>query len=153
MNTPQRQKPLVIELLVDAAETPDYGMFRGMYHLRALDGRGKVLYATHQEILALDAIASDNARLRLIAEALERLTGKLKTEQAPYRLRIVQTSKSVEGWLRHGWKQNTSPAVRALCQPIDQLLKRFPDRTWVRMPNAQFQSLLTKVSAQKGGSR
>jgi len=153
MNLPQRLKPLVVELIVDAADTPEYGLFRGLYHLRALDGRGRVLYEARQEILALDAIASDNTRLRLIGDALERLTGKLKTEEAPYRLRIVQTSKMVEGWLRQGWKQNTSTAVRALCQPIDQLLKRFPDREWVRLPRAQFDSLLSKVSTTKGGSR
>lgn len=137
-----------VELVVDAGENTDAPMFEGVYGLRALGSKGEPLYDAIASGTA-DVHTSDAARMLMLITALERLTAHLKTDRAPYRLRVIQPSKNVEGWLVRGWKRNV-PEVQRLTARIDALLQRFPDMGWVKMPRAQVASKLSKMG--KGGT-
>ena len=119
-----------------------------MYGLRALDGKGERLYDALTSSKAA-VHTSDGARMQMLITALERLTARLKTEGADYRLKVFQSSKNVEGWLAHGWKRNV-PEVQRLTARIDVLLQRFPDVIWVKLPRAQVAAKLEKIG--KGGT-
>ncbi|MBE2195502.1 MAG: hypothetical protein IAE83_15115 [Anaerolinea sp.] len=146
---PPEPRPLhTVELVIDAADNAQEETFEGVYGLRALDGKGERLY----DALASSKAAvhtSDGARMQMLITALERLTARLKEEQAEYRLRIFQSSKNVEGWLVHGWKRNV-PEVQRLTARIDALIRRFPDVEWVKMPRAQIAAKLAGIG--KGGT-
>jgi hypothetical protein len=136
-----------VELIVDVSEQSDSHTFEGVFGLRALDAQGKLLYDAQQTIQA-DVNSLDGARLQTILVVLERLTARLKTDQAPHRLRVFQSSKNVEGWCAKSWRRNV-PEVQRLTAKIDALLQRFPDVEWVKMPRAQVASKLSKIG--KGG--
>ncbi|MCC7209141.1 MAG: hypothetical protein IT323_17650 [Anaerolineae bacterium] len=145
---PVPRTPHTVELIIDAGNRPNDLTFEGVYGLRALDSKGDLLYdATASS--TVDVHTSDAARMQMLIMALERLTARLKTDQAPYCLCIFQSSKNVEGWLAHGWKRNV-PEVQRLTAKIDALLKRFPNLAWVKMPHAQVVSKLSKIG--KGGA-
>ncbi|MCC6976519.1 MAG: hypothetical protein IT322_21120 [Anaerolineae bacterium] len=146
---PPEPRPLhTVELVIDAADSAHEETFEGMYGLRALDGKGTLLYDTLTSSKA-QVHTSDGARMQMLITALERLTARLKTEQADYRLRIFQSSKNVEGWLAHSWKRNV-PEVQRLTGRIDALFQRFPDVEWVKMPRAQLAAKLAGMG--KGGA-
>jgi hypothetical protein len=136
-----------IELIVDVSAQSDSPTFEGVFGLRALDAQGQLLYDAQQTIQA-DVNSSDGARLQIILAALERLTSRLKTGTAAYRLRIYQNSKNVDGWLAHGWKRH-APEVQRLAGRLDTLLHAFPETTWLKEPRSQVQSRLSKIG--KGG--
>jgi hypothetical protein len=139
--------PYTVELIVDASEDSDSHTFEGIFGLRALDDQGHLLYETQQTIQA-EVNTSDGARMQTIMAALKRLTSRLKTETATYRLRIYQNSKNVDGWLAHGWKRH-APEVQRLAGRLDVLLRTFPETTWIKEPRPQVQSRLSKIG--KGG--
>jgi hypothetical protein len=133
---PRTPQPSVVELVVSALPGED-GM-HGTLGLRALDGNGKVLYETREALLFPDIAVPDYAKLRL----KDRLRGG---ESAAYTLRIVQSSKLVEGWLSHGWKRNAETAAQ-LAGAADVLLRAFPQQEWVKMPKAQVTALLAGIT-------
>lgn len=137
-----------IELIIDAGDRPNDLAFEGRYGLRALDSNGDLLYDATASGTA-DVHASDAARMHMLILALERLTARLKTDQASYRLRIFQSSKNVEGWCAKAWRRNV-PEVQRLTARIETLLQRFPNVEWVKMPRAQVASKLSKI--EKGGA-
>ena len=47
-------------------------------------------------------------------------------------LRVIQSSKNVDGWLDKGWKRNTE-RVRELASAVDVLLKPFPRREFIKL--------------------
>jgi len=138
--------PHTVEIFLDVHETSEYGSFDATYGLRALDGKRTVLYADRGTFNA-DVHTSDAARMEALIKALERLVSKLKTESAPYRLCICQSSKNVEGWCAKGWKRNALE-VQRLAGRIDTLLKHFPDVDWVKMPRAQVEAALTSITSR-----
>lgn len=137
-----------VELIIDAGDRPNDLAFEGVYGLRALDEMGDLLYDATASSTA-DVHTSDAARMQMLILALERLTARLKTDHAPYRLRIFQSSKNVEGWCIKGWRRNV-PEVQRVTAKIDALLKRFPNVAWIKMPRAQVVSKLSKIG--KGGA-
>jgi hypothetical protein len=139
--------PHTVELVIDVTDCDDPHHFEGILGLRALDDQGQPLYDA-QQILQVEANTSDGARMQTIIAGLERLTTRLKTDTAPYRLHIYQTSKNVDGWLAHGWKRNV-PEVQRLTHRIDTLLRAFPETDWLKTPRPQVQSRLSKM--RKGG--
>ncbi|MCC6976434.1 MAG: DNA-processing protein DprA [Anaerolineae bacterium] len=146
---PPEPRPLhTVEVVVDASDSAHEETFEGVYGLRALDGKGTLLYdALNAGKAAVHT--SDGARMQMLITALERLTARLKMEGAEYRLKVFQSSKNVEGWLVHGWKRNV-PEVQRLTARIDTLLQRFPDVVWVKLPRAQVTAKLDKIG--KGGA-
>ncbi len=137
--------PHTVELVVGGREVEGDTAFEAIYGLRALDGRGNVLYAARQT-LRTEVHTSDAARMQALIAALTRLNARLKGEAAGYRLRIGQSSANVEGWLAHGWRRNVLE-VQRLARQIDFLLKAFPDVAWVRMPRPQVRSSLDQIGA------
>jgi hypothetical protein len=135
--------PSTVELVVSV--TPQEDGMHGVLGLRALDGKGAVLYQVRDEIALPDVQQPDYAKLRLILCGLERLRTRLGDSGADYTLHIVQSSKHIEGWMQHGWKRNAD-AVIQLTGAADALLSAFPTREWVKMPKAQVTSLLSKLS-------
>ncbi|MBE7511481.1 MAG: hypothetical protein HS103_01515 [Anaerolineales bacterium] len=137
-----------VELIIDAGDRPNDLTFEGVYGLRALDEMGDLLYDATASSPA-DVHTSDAARMQMLIMALERLTARLQTDQAPYCLRVFQSSKNVEGWCAKSWRRNV-PEVQRLTARIETLLQRFPNVEWVKMPRAQVASKLSKI--EKGGA-
>jgi hypothetical protein len=144
---PAIPRPHTIELMVDVSACAESDQFAGVIGLRALDGQGHTLYDTQQHIKT-EATTLDGAWMQALIAGLERLTTRLKSDTAPYRLRVYQTSKNVDGWVWHGWKRN-APEVQRLAGRIDTLLHAFPDSDWIKEPRPQLQSRLSKIG--KGG--
>jgi hypothetical protein len=144
---PVAPAPHTVELIVQVHDIAGEMAFNAVYGLKALDGQGNVLYDTCYSIRA-ETQLPDAARMQAIIAGLERLRSKLKGDHAPYRLRIRQCSKNVDGWLAHGWKRNTSE-VQRLTTRIEVILKAFPDVEWVKMPRPQVEASLSKL--QNGG--
>jgi hypothetical protein len=145
---PESRALHTVELVVDAAEQAADETFEAVYGLRALDGRGSLLYDAARSD-KVDVHTADAAQMQMLITALERLTARLKGNQAPYRLRVFQSSKYVEGWCAKGWQRPVSE-VQRFSTKIDALLKHFPDVAWVKMPHAQVQSKLNGIG--KGGA-
>ncbi len=80
----------------------------------------------------MNVTTSDCARLLTLQAALKRLHGKLNDGKAGYALRVVQSSKNVDGWLDKGWKRNVE-TVKTLAGAVDTLLKPFVRREFVRL--------------------
>lgn len=135
-------RPAVVEVLLDTSATAT-GQ-QGTFGLRALDANSNVLYQKQVEIPGLDATVTDYAKMQLLIQALDTLKARLKGDQATYSLRIVQSSKNVEGWLGKHWKRNVTQ-VKDLGSQADQLLALFPTVEWVKMPRAQVVSALSKI--------
>src|SRR5262249_14381426 len=110
--------PTVVEVLLDTSAGTT-GL-RGAFGLRALDADGNVLYQKQVEAPQLDATTADYAKMQLLIQALDTLKLRLKADKAAYSLRIVQSSKNVEGWLGKHWKRNVSQ-VKELGSQADQL--------------------------------
>jgi hypothetical protein len=146
-DTPPSEPPATVELVIDVTECSELHHFEGSFGLRALDENGKTRCEARQTI-QIEANHSDEARLHTIIAGLERLTLRLTSNSANYCLRIYQTSREVDGWLAHGWKRGV-PEVQRLTTRIDTLLRAFPKSTFVREPQAQLQSRLSKI--WKGG--
>ncbi len=115
--------------------------FTGAYLLRALDANGAVLHEAQVTLETLDVPTSDYARLLVLAAALERLHTKLRGDQAGYALRVVQSSNNVDGWLSRGWKRNTDK-VKELAGAVDNLLKPFQRREFVKLPRAELEAAM-----------
>jgi hypothetical protein len=113
--------------------------FTGEIVLRALTADGVVLHEARMTMANLDVSTSDYARVLVLAAALERLHTKLHGNQAGYALRVVQSSNNVEGWLARGWKRNTA-LVKELAGAVDNLLKLFPRREFVKLPRAELEA-------------
>ncbi len=144
---PTVPKPHTVELVVDVSACADTDHFEGIVGLRALDGQGHTLYDAQQQFMA-EAKTLDGARMQALIAGLERLTTRLKADTAPYHLRVYQTSKNVDGWVRHGWKRD-APEVQRLAGRINTLLDTFPDSDWIKEPRPQLLSRLSKIG--KGG--
>lgn len=142
--TKQHPSPVVVEVVVDAAPGTESAM-QGIFGLRALDGMGKVMYQAAQTFTDLDVSTPDYAKIQVMLAALERLNQHLNGETATYTLRIIQSSKNVEGWLGKSWKRNAD-TVKKLAGKADKLLKSFPDVEWIKMPRAQVLSCLSKIN-------
>ncbi len=146
---PPEPRPLhTVELVIDASDSAQEETFEGVYGLRALDGKGERLYDALTSSKAA-VHTSDGARMQMLITALERLTARLKRDQADYCLKVFQSSKNIEGWCAKGWRRNV-PEVQRLTARIDTLLQRFPDVEWVKMPRAQIASKLAGMG--KGGT-
>ncbi|MEP7287893.1 MAG: hypothetical protein ABI947_19250 [Chloroflexota bacterium] len=134
--------PAVVEVILDTTLTDTAQ--QGIFGLRALDATGAVLYQKRVEVAHLDTTTADYAKLQVLITALDTLKGRLKGSEAVYTLRVVQSSKNVEGWLGKQFKRNM-PQVKALGSTADELLKAFPSVEWVKMPRAQIVSALSKI--------
>jgi hypothetical protein len=110
--------------------------FTGEYVLRAFAADGTVLHEVAQVVPELNVTTSDYARLVTLQAVLERLHAKLCGQKAWYALRVVQSSKNVDGWLDKGWKRNAAE-VKALAGAADVLLKPFPRIEWVQLPRTE----------------
>ena len=106
--------------------------FTGEYVLRALDADGTLLHEARVNVTDLDVTTSDCARLVTLQAALKRLHGKLHGGKAWYGLRVVQSSKNVDGWLDKGWKRNAE-TVKTFAGAVDTLLKPFACREFVKL--------------------
>jgi len=98
--------------------------FTGEYVLHALDANGTLLHEVRVTVNDLDVTTSDCARLLTLQTALKRLHSKLADGKAWYALRVLQSSKNVDGWLDKGWKRNAE-TVKACAGAVDTLLKPF----------------------------
>jgi len=139
----QPPKPATVEIIIDAALDTDTMV--GTFGLRALDDKGGVLYQKRVPVSPINENTADYARLVILIQALACLKQNLKSDSAGYALRVVQTSKNIEGWLHHGWKRNAS-RVQELTSTVDDLLKHFPVTEWVKMPRPQITALLTQIA-------
>ena len=106
--------------------------FTGQYVLRALNANGAVLHEARVNVNDLDVTTSDCARLLTLQAALKRLHGKLTDGKGWYALRVVQSSKNVDGWLDKGWKRNAE-TVKACADAVDTLLKPFARREFIKL--------------------
>ncbi len=110
--------------------------FTGEYVLRALAADGAMMHEARETVADLDVTTSDYARLLTFTVALERLRRKLHGGQVGYALRIVQSSKNLDGWLARGWKRNV-PLVKELAGTVDMLLTPFPERSFIQLSRAE----------------
>ena len=125
---------ILITVAQDAASELYEGepKFTGEYVLRALDANGAVLHEAHEVVADLSMTTSDCARLLTLQAALKRLHGKLTDGKPWYALRVMQSSKNVDGWLDKGWKRNAE-TVKTLAGAVDALLKPFICREFVKL--------------------
>ena len=124
-------KTHTVEILITIAQGSE-AAFTGDYVLRALNSDGAVLHEARELVSNLNVTTSDCARLLTLQAALERLLGKLNKGKAWYALRVVQSSKNVDGWLDKGWKRNAE-TVKAYAGVADTLLKPFTRREFVKL--------------------
>ncbi len=115
--------------------------FTGEYVLRALDADGALLHEAREIITDLAVTTSDYARLLTLQAALKRLYDKLCDGKAWYALRIVQSSKNVDGWLARGWKRNAE-MVKDMANTVDALLEPFVQREFVQLGRAELNARL-----------
>ncbi|MCC6189945.1 MAG: hypothetical protein IT318_12995 [Anaerolineales bacterium] len=138
-----------VEILVNVTQDEEsrlYGgapKFTGEYVLRALDIRGDVLREARITLVDLGVTTSDYARLRTLHIALDRLYDKLCGARAGYALRVVQSSKNVDGWLARGWKRNIAQ-VKEMTGDVDTLLTPFPRREFVRLSRAELEAAMSQ---------
>ena len=133
-------KTQTVEILVHVSQTEE-SVFSGEYILRALDADGTLLHEAHVTLPDLDAATSDYARLLTLTMALGRLHGKLGDGPAWYALRVIQSSKNVDGWLDKGWKRNAE-RVRELAGAVDVLLRPFPRREFIKLSREELDAAL-----------
>ena len=129
---------ILITVAQDAASKLYEGepKFTGEYVLRALDTDGTVLHEAHVTVTDLDVTTSDWARLLTLQAALKRLHGKLTDGKAWYALRVVQSSKNVDGWLDKNWKRNAE-TVKACAGVVDTLLKPFARCEFIKLSHEE----------------
>ena len=131
-------KTHTVEILITVAQDAQSKLyegepkFTGEYVLRALDADGAMLHEAHQVVSDLNVTTSDCARLLTLQVALKRLHGKLHEDKAWYALRVVQSSKNVDGWLDKNWKRNAE-TVKACAGAVDTLLKPFARCEFVKL--------------------
>jgi len=106
--------------------------FTGEYVLRALNADGAMLHEAHVAVNDLDVTTSDCARLLTLQAALERLHSKLHDRKAWYALRVLQSSKNVDGWLDKNWKRNAE-TVKVCASVVDMLLKPFARCEFIKL--------------------
>ncbi len=132
----------IVEVLISVEQDYSGLTFTGAYVLRAFAGNGSLRYETSATVPELRVSTSDYARLITLAAALQRLHDKLCGSKAWYMLRVVQSSKNVDGWLAHGWKRK-AVHVKELAGRVDRLLTPFPEREFIKLPrellSARFQ--------------
>ncbi len=116
--------------------------FTGEYVLRALDTDGAMVHEAREVVDDLNVNTSDCARLLTLQAALERLHNKLHDGKAWYALRVVQSSKNVDGWLDKGWKRNVE-TVKMLAGAVDTLLKPFARREFVKLSREELDEYIT----------
>ncbi len=139
---PAKPTTALVEVFLDTTASED--AHQGNYGFRALDGAGHLLYQKQAALPTIPATSADDAKMRLLAHALEHLNGRVKGNQAAYTLRIVQSSRNVEGWLSRGWKRNAASVVQ-MASALDSLLKRFPQVEWVKQPRTQVTAALGSI--------
>lgn len=127
-------KTHTVELFINV--TQDDASFTGEYTLRALSAEGVLLHEAQAILPNLTVTTSDYARLLTLQAALERLHTKLCGGKAMYALRVIQSSKNIDGWLAQGWKRNAEQ-VRTLAGSVDALLTAFPRKSFVHVPRAE----------------
>jgi len=131
-------KTHTVEILITVAQDTTSKLyegepkFTGEYVLRALDTQGVVLHEAHVTVTDLDVTTSDCARLVTLQTALKRLHGKLHEGKAWYALRVVQSSKNVDGWLDKNWKRNAE-TVKVCASAVDMLLKPFARCEFIKL--------------------
>ena len=142
-------KTQMVEILITVAQDAESKLydgdpkFSGEYILRALDADGVLLSKSHVTLTDLAVTTSDYARLVTLQAALQRLHVKLCGGMAPYTLRVVQSSKNVDGWLARGWKRNAG-TVKELAGTVDTLLKPFPRREFIQLPRTELDARLSE---------
>ena len=131
-------KTHTVEILVTVAQDAASKLyegepkFTGEYVLRALDANGTLLHEAREVTTDLDVTTSDCARLLTLQAALKRLHGKLHEGKAWYALRVLQSSKNVDGWLDKNWKRNAE-TVKACASVVDTLLKPFARCEFIKL--------------------
>jgi len=131
-------KTHIVEILITVAQDATSKLyegepkFTGEYVLRALDAQGVVLHEAHVTVTDLDVTTSDCARLVTLQTALKRLHSKLADGKAWYALRVLQSSKNVDGWLDKNWKRNAE-TVKACASVVDTLLKPFAHCEFIKL--------------------
>src|SRR5690349_7389049 len=118
-------KTNLVEVLISVNQDYSGLTFTGTYMLRAFAGDGSLLHEASATVPELCVSTSDYARLLTLAAALQRLCDQLCGGKAWYALRVVQSSKNVDGWLAHGWKRKAAQ-VKELAGTVDRLLTPFP---------------------------
>ena len=142
-------KTQTVEILITVAQDAESKLydgdpkFSGEYILRALDADGLLLSESHVTLTDLAVTTSDYARLVTLQAVLERLHVKLCGGMASYTLRVIQSSKNVDGWLAHGWKRNAE-RVRELAGAIDTVLKPFPHREFMHLSRVALDARLSE---------
>jgi hypothetical protein len=126
-------KTHLVEVLISVAEDRSGLTFTGDYVLRAFAADGALLHEATATVSALRVSTSDYARLLTLTHALNRLHGKLCGGRAWYALRVVQSSKNVDGWLARDWKRKAAQ-VKTLAGRVDILLAPFLRREFVKLP-------------------
>lgn len=122
-------KIALIEVVINTAAQEN--KYTGIYGLIAYDALGNVLHRATSTVNTTSALTPDNSKIMTITAALRRLKDKLNGKDASYKLRIMQASKNVNGWLSLGWKRN-SEIIIALTAQTDDVLTVFPEREWIK---------------------
>jgi len=131
-------KTHTVEILITVAQDAQSKLyegepkFTGEYVLRALDANGTLLHEVRVTVNDLDVTTSDCARLLTLQTALKRLHSKLADGKAWYALRVLQSSKNVDGWLDKNWKRNAE-TVKACASVVDTLLKPFAHCEFIKL--------------------
>lgn len=140
-------KTHLVEVLIsvgqDGSDTESgEAMFTGEYVLRAFAVDGTLLHEAVGVALGLDTPTSDYARLLTLTIALERLHSKLCGGKAWYTLRVVQSSKNVDGWLARGWKRKAEQ-VKEFAGEVDRLLVPFSHREFIKLSREELNARMS----------
>lgn len=103
-DTPPIKTLPVIELVLDVAPT-DNNPMQGIYGLRALDASGKLLRQKVETLPLAEANTTDYARLMALETVLGWLVDRAQHKPIRFNLRVIQSSKNIDGWLAHGWRR------------------------------------------------
>ena len=136
-----------VELIVDTQDSTQSDAaakhFHCTYGLRALDTAGGVVHQKRYQ-LEISETSNDFAKLQALTVALRLLQTNLGGAQARYGLKVVQSSRNIEGWLAKGYKRNTLQ-VNTLCGTLDELLRVFPQTAWHKVSRDEVASLLASI--------
>lgn len=135
-------KTHLVEVLVSVEQDYSGLTFTGAYVLRAFAADRSLLHEASVTVPELRVSTSDYARLLTLAIALERLHSKLCNNKAWYALRVVQSSKNVDGWLAHDWKRKAT-LVKELAGKVDMLLAPFRQREFVKLPRELLETCMS----------
>jgi hypothetical protein len=139
-----------VELIIDTEQVRDrdagsnFATFESVCGLRALDSDGAPLLEKRLAVTAQTG-SSDCAKLQAIKHCLTLLKMRAKDQAIDYELRVLQSSKNVDGWLARGWKRN-SPPIAEVTSDIDTLLKHFPQVDSIKLPREKVQELLSGIA-------